>query len=128
MEGLYKLQLSDFENCSHFPDAVARCSYHVDIHSPRGAGTQLINIKPGQYYEIPYRCVVPRGCGNLTIGGRPISADVAVHSSLRIMPCVVSIGQGAGMGAAMAAEQGISPADVDGCCVRKELIKFGAHL
>ena len=41
VEGLYKLCMEDFENCSRFPDAVARCSYNVDIHSPRGAGTRL---------------------------------------------------------------------------------------
>ncbi|MBQ6597472.1 MAG: FAD-dependent oxidoreductase, partial [Lentisphaeria bacterium] len=54
--------------------------------------------------------------------------DVAMHSSLRIMPCAISIGQGAGMGAAMAAAKGISPAEVDGCEVRRKLIEFGANL
>ncbi len=128
VEGLYKLCMEDFENCSRFPDAIARCSYNVDIHSPRGAGTRLVSIKSGNYYEIPYRCTVPKNCANLTVGGRPISADVAMHSSLRIMPCAISIGQGAGMGAAMAAAGGISPAEVDGCEVRRKLIEFGANL
>ena len=128
VEGLYKLCMEDFENCSRFPDAIARCSYNVDIHSPRGAGTRLVSIKSGDYYEIPYRCTVPKNCANLTVGGRPISADVAMHSSLRIMPCAISIGQGAGMGAAMAAANGISPAEVDGCEVRRKLIEFGANL
>ena len=128
VEGLYKLKFEDFENCARFEDAIARCSYNVDIHSPRGAGTQLIRIKPSQFYEIPYRCTVPLKCSNLTIGGRPISADVAMHSSLRIMPCAISIGQGAGMGAAMAVAGNLSPAEVNGCEVRQKLIEFGAHL
>jgi hypothetical protein len=44
------------------------------------------------------------------------------------MPTVISIGQGAGVGAALAALNNISPSKVDGKLVREKLIKLGANL
>ena len=35
--GLYQLVLDDYKACRRFPDAIARCAYMVDIHSPWGA-------------------------------------------------------------------------------------------
>ena len=128
IRGLYRLTEKDFAACARFDDAIARSTYNIDIHSPNGAGTVLRDIRPGAFYEIPYRCVVPVGCGNLTVGGRPISADAAVHGSLRIMPTAISIGQGAGVGAALAALADSSPAETDGKNVRRKLIGLGAEL
>ena len=128
IKGDYYLQVDDFLNCSRFDDVIARSTYNIDIHSPLGGGTTLKNIKPGDYYEIPYRATVPLNCQNLTIGSRCISSDVAVHSSLRIMPTVISIGQGAGVGAALAALNNISTHEVNGLDVRNKLIDLGANL
>jgi hypothetical protein len=122
------LQREDFDQCRKFPDAIARCSYSIDIHSPTGAGTVHAYLPNDEFYEIPYGCIVPADCDNLTIGGRPVSADVAVHSSLRIMPTAVSLGQAAGLAAAMACEQNCSPADLSGIEVRKRLKDMGARL
>ncbi len=126
--GHYKLNYADFISHARFDDAIARCSYHIDIHSPNGSGTRLQSLAPNEFYEIPYRSVVPLNCDNLTVGGRPISADVDVHSSLRIMPTAVSIGQGAGLGAALAALRGTAPIEVSGEEIREILISRGAHL
>ena len=128
INGLYHLVLDDFKACRRFPDAIARCAYNVDLHSPWGPGTDFIQLPPGEFYEIPYRCVVPENKINLTVGGRPVSADVVVHSSLRIMPTAISIGQGAGIGAALAAQRGTMPDKIDGIEVRENLKAFGAHL
>lgn len=126
--GHYKLIQEDFEKCARFSDAIARSSYNIDIHSPFGSGTVLKSIGEGGFYEIPYRCVVPLECDNLTVGGRPVSADVAVHSSLRIMPTAVSIGQGAGLGAALAAQRNLPPSAISGEEIREKLIAAGAPL
>ena len=128
IRGMYRLTAVDFAACSRFEDVIARCSYNIDIHSSRGAGTFLQNLKPGDFYEIPYRSIVPLGCANLTVGGRPVSADAIVYSSLRIMPTAISIGQGAGVGAALAAMRNMSPAGIDGKEVRRKLIGLGAEL
>ena len=82
----------------------------------------------GDWYEIPYGCVVARDVGNLLIGGRPISVDHAIHSSMRVMPPACTVGQAAGLGAALAAQRGVKPGDVDGVEVRRMLVEQGARL
>ena len=126
--GQYYLTADELAGCRKFPDAIARCTYPVDIHNPRGTGTVLKVIPPGDYYEVPYGCIVPQKIENLTIGGRPISADIAAHSSLRIMPTACSIGQAAGIAAALAIKNNTVPGKLDGILVREELKKAGADL
>lgn len=126
--GQYYLTADELAGCRKFPDAIARCTYPVDIHNPRGTGTVLKVIPPGDYYEVPYGCIVPQKIENLTIGGRSISADIAAHSSLRIMPTVCSIGQAAGIAAALAIKNNTVPGKLDGRLVREELKKSGADL
>ena len=126
--GQYYLTADELINCCKFPDAVVRGNYQVDVHNPRGTGTMLKVIPPGEFYEIPYGCIVPQKIENLTIGGRSISADIAAHSSLRIIPTVCSIGQAAGVAAAMAVKNNTLPVKLDGRLVREELKKSGANL
>ncbi len=128
IEGIAKITEDNFRKSSRFEDAVARCSYSIDIHSPTGSGTVLEHIGEGGFYEIPYGCIVAADCDNLTIGGRPISADAAIHSSFRIMPTAVSIGQAAGLAAAISARTDILPKNIDGKFIREKLIQMGALL
>lgn len=127
--GDFCLSHDDLLQKRKFPDAIARCNYPVDIHSPTGSGTTYTTQTDySDYYEIPYRCLLPCGCGNLLTAGRIISSDHIVNSSLRIMPVACSTGQGAGAGAALAVEKSLPPAKLDGREVRKKLIDFGAEL
>ncbi|MBO5722022.1 MAG: FAD-dependent oxidoreductase, partial [Lentisphaeria bacterium] len=128
IHGEFTLKKEHFESAAKFPDAIARSNYHIDIHSPNGSGTYRQSMLPGEYYEIPYRCIVPVDCDNLLIGGRPVSADMAMHSSLRIMPTAISIGQAAGCAAAMAVEEKRTPRQLNGVSVRQKLKQLGALL
>ena len=65
---------------------------------------------------------------NLLIAGRGISVDHALHSSMRVMPPVCSIGQAAGMAAAIAVEKQCRPEELNGAELRAELKEFGANL
>jgi len=122
------LTRADFDACAKFEDAIARVNYNIDIHNPDGSGTTHVRLPEGEWYEIPYGCIVPREIGNLLVGGRPISVDHAVHSSMRVMPPACSIGQAAGMAAAMCVEQKRQPAALDGREVRRRLAEQGAFL
>lgn len=110
------------------PDAIARVAYAIDIHNPDGSGTEMETMPPGDWYEIPYGCIVAADSDNLLIAGRPISVDHALHSSMRVMPSSCSIGQAAGMAAALAVKQACIPADLDGKAVRLALRAAGARL
>jgi hypothetical protein len=122
------LRREDFEGASKFPDGIARVNYPIDIHSPTGGGTEHAHLPEGEWYEIPYGCLVPVDCDNLLVGGRPISVDHAVHSSMRVMPPACTVGQACGTAAAMAVERGCAPAELDGREVRGSLIRQGVWL
>ncbi len=112
--GGYLLTAEEVLAGAKFPDGIARSVYPVDIHNPAGTGTVLKHLAEDAYYEIPFRCLVPRGMRNLLIGSRCISATHAAHSSLRVMPVVSGIGEAAGTAAAICAQRGIFVDELDG--------------
>lgn len=121
--GGYEITEDDVVEGRKHDDGIARSNYSIDIHSPTGEGTIIRHVPRGDYYEIPYRCLLPEGVSNLTIGARSISSTHAGHSSLRIMPVVASLGEAAGMGAARAAAGHITPAEVDAGALKAELLR-----
>jgi len=118
----------DFTNCAKYPDGIAKVRYQIDIHNPSGSGTTLVQMPAGEWYELRYGTIVPKGTRNLLMGCRAVSVDHALHSSMRIMPPVCSIGQAAGVAAAMCAAKGCAPAELDGAEVRRKLVEAGARL
>jgi len=104
--GDYVLIADDFRRGATFDDGIACCAYDVDIHPPQPGGAIFEHLPPGGYYQIPYRCLTPRGVENLLIASRGISADYVAHGSFRVMPPVMCIGQAAGIAAAMALPAG----------------------
>ena len=126
--GLVYQTAEDFERAAKYPDGVVRVNYPIDIHNPAGAGTTMMHMEPDEWYEIRYGTLVPRKSRNLLMGCRAISLDHALHSSARVMPPVCSIGQAAGMAAAMCVEEGIPPARLEGVRLRRRLAEAGAWL
>lgn len=104
--GDYVLNDEDVLEGRRFPDAIARSSYPVDIHDPDGKGTSFQQVK-NSYYEIPYRCLIPKGLENLLVAGRAISTTPAALASSRTMVNVMCVGQGAGVAAAICAKEGL---------------------
>lgn len=120
--GEYLLSEKDVLGLRKFPDGIARANYMIDIHNPKGEGTVLKKLPEDDYYEIPYRCLVPKGMDNLLVGSRCISATHEAHSSLRIMPVVACLGEAAGAAAARVAAAGVAARDVDGEELKREIL------
>jgi hypothetical protein len=123
-----RITREDFEQASKFPDGICRCRYPIDVHSPTGGGGESTDMPEGEWYDIPYGCLVPVDCDNLLVGGRPIGADHAIHASMRVMPPACTVGQAAGTAAAMAVRRGVPPGEIDGREVRRSLIEQGVWL
>ncbi|MBN1669536.1 MAG: FAD-dependent oxidoreductase [Kiritimatiellae bacterium] len=128
INGRARVTRDDFKRGTAYPDGVVRVTYPIDIHSPKNGGTEITRLPPGAWYEIPYGCLVPNDIDNLLIGSRCISVDTAVHSSVRVMPPVCSLGQAAGTAAAMALEKGVVPPEIDGVELKERLIANGRNL
>lgn len=107
-------------------DTVALGSYIIDIHDGGGAGTIIKRLEKA--YGIPYGCLVSKDIDNLMLSGRCISMDAVVLSSARVMPTCMAIGEAAGVGAAVAVNKEIKPAEVDSNDVVKILKENGAIL
>ncbi|WP_299094554.1 FAD-dependent oxidoreductase [uncultured Metabacillus sp.] len=126
--GDYKLTAEELLNACKFDDVVALGSYPVDIHNPAGEGTLLQHLKPGEWYDIPYRSLIPKNIDNLIVGGRPISATHEAHSALRVQPIAIAIGQAAGTAAALCAKEGKLPRKSDVKQIQNSLLEQGAYL
>lgn len=111
--GEYILTERDCKNCTRFEDAIAASNYDIDIHNPEGTGTSHYYFKPGEYYTIPYRSLIPKTVSNLLAAGRCISSDHGAQASYRIMPVVCTIGEAAGTAAALAIKGKTGVRDVD---------------
>ena len=113
VEGLYKLTVEDLKGLARFDDAIAVANYDIDIHNPEGSGTSHYYFTPGDWYEIPYRCLVPKGFTNLLVAGRCISSTHEAQASYRIMPYCAELGQAAGAAVAVAMDGGTDLPGVD---------------
>lgn len=127
----YFLKAEDILAHRKFADGIAQSNYPIDIHgrnlrleSNRG-NRALDDSRP--FYEIPYRSLVVKGIDNLLVAGRCIGADFVAQSSLRIIPTCRAMGEACGIAAAMAIDNNIKSAQVDGSKVREHMIKKGAE-
>jgi len=109
--GDYRLTREDVLAARSFPDAVAQCGAPIEDHHA-GSDTRWEYLPPGQTYDIPYRCLLPRGVTNLLIAGRCLSATHDAHASVRSMGQCMAMGQAAGTAAALAEDGGVTPRDL----------------
>lgn len=126
--GEYVLTAEDVLGARKFPDAVARNPYPMDIHNPAGRGTLLRRLPPGEAYDIPLRCLVPREPDGVLVAGRCISSTHEAQSSVRVMPPCCATGQAAGVCAALAATRRVPARAIPTEDVRAELCRQGANL
>ncbi|GGP62258.1 FAD-dependent oxidoreductase [Streptomyces calvus] len=126
--GEYQLTGHDILAARSFPDAVAHGAYPVDIHNPRGTGTVLKRVPRGRFYDIPLRCLLPRGTERMLVAGRCISGTHVAHSSYRVMPIAMATGQAAGVCAALAVRLGRTPRELPYALVQQELLRQGARV
>lgn len=150
--GEYVLTGEDVVLARKFPDAVVRDTHGFDIHHPTdsdvgyvkhthlaeptepavcqpdGEGGYEARLKPGEYYEIPYRCLVPLEVDNLLVAGRCISADFEAQSGTRLIMTCINMGQAAGTAAALAIKNDLTPRNLDAAALRERLIEQGIGL
>lgn len=155
VKGLYTLTGDDVTGGRKFPDAVARGSWWIDIHCPLGhtypvhlcvracprqekcpfwvaehermyADQKATEAPQGDWYDIPYGCLVPEGGVNLLVAGRSISATHEAMAGARVMGTCMAIGEAAGVAAAMAASGDGVAAGVDVPALRRKLTEQAA--
>ncbi len=153
--GSYVLSGDDIVTGRKHDDAIARGSWWIDIHCPLGhtwpvhlcvvecpraeacpfwaaeheSGMRSRNsLAPpaGDWYDIPYRCLVPDGVENVLVTGRCISATHEGMAGARVMGTCMAIGEAAGVAAAFAAASDGRCRDLEAEEVRTRLSAGGA--
>ena len=113
LKGVYVLKTEDVQNLVDFEDSIAIGNYGIDIHNPSGTGTTHYYFKPGEYYTIPYRSLLPKEYDNMLVAGRCLSATHEAHSAVRVMPICACMGEAAGLAIALAKQTGANAHTVD---------------
>ncbi|MGH7900089.1 MAG: FAD-dependent oxidoreductase, partial [Candidatus Binatia bacterium] len=126
--GEYVLTADDVLGARKFPDVIARSSYPIDIHNPKGSGTELKHLAYGESYDIPLRSLIPQRVEGLVVAGRCISGTHEAHSSYRVMPIAMATGQAAGVCAALSVRRRTLPRDLPAREVQDALRGQGAAL
>ncbi|SNX54590.1 FAD-dependent oxidoreductase [Thermoanaerobacterium sp. RBIITD] len=127
IRGKYVLSINDYNNRSKFDDAIAKTAYPVDIHGMR-AEYEVIPLKNNEYFEIPFRCLVPLNIDGLLVAGRCISSTFIAQSSIRIQPTCRATGEAAGIAAAHCIKYNIKVSEIEGSDIRKIMRTYGYNI
>ena len=120
--GKYTITREDVLSGTAFPDGIARGSYPIDIHDPKGGKTQFQFIAGGSGYEIPFRAMLPAQLEGVIVAGRCISADQNAVGTVRIMGCCLHQGAAAGFAAAACVKENRLPSQLDGVWLKEKLL------
>lgn len=127
--GEYILTEADLRAGRRFDDAIARGCFYLDAHDPATPGrTYQTADRRMPPYQIPLRCLRPRGAANVLVAGRCLSADQMALSSCRVMTTASMIGQAAGLSAAQCVRNGADLSRLDVPALQAELEARGATL
>lgn len=127
--GDYVITAEEMAAGCRFDDVIVhRAEFIVDIHNPEGAGQAEEHIQYCDPYDLPYRCFTPREVEGLYVAGRPISGTHRAHASYRVMSICMAMGEAVGIAAAMCAESGVTPRELDVKALQKRMAEKGIEL
>jgi len=104
--GKYVLDAKDIAERRKFKDVVTKSAYPIDVHGVEGLDDTK-PLKPGEYYEIPYRSLIVDEINNLIVAGRCISTSFLVQSSTRVQLTCRAVGEAAGKACAYSIKNNI---------------------
>jgi hypothetical protein len=116
IRGLYTLTETDCRDEVDFPDTIALCTYHFDLHASSREDSESVYLDREfkGAIRIPYRVMIPaEGPSNLLVAGRSVSADRMALSAIRVMVPCMSMGEAAGYAAALCSSNDTAARDVD---------------
>ena len=126
IEAEYMLTIEDVLTYRKFPDGIAASHYPIDVH---GVDDVSLGLKyqhdvpvDEQYWEVPFRVMIPKTLDNVLTAGRCAGMDFRAQSAARIQPTCRSMGEAAGIAAAMAVKnEAVRFNEIDGTAVRREI-------
>lgn len=127
--GDYIITAEEMAAGRRFDDVIVhRAEFIVDIHNPEGSGQAEDHIQYCDPYDLPYRCFTPKGVECLYTAGRCISGTHRAHASYRVMSICMAMGEAVGVAAAMCAQSGTTPRNLNVKQLQNRLTDKGIEL
>jgi hypothetical protein len=129
--GDYRLTREDCLSAARFEDRVFLCGAPIEDHRLGQDGqeeTAWAYIPDSGVYDVPYRTLVPAGRDECWVAGRCFSATHDAHASCRSMGQTMSMGQAAGIAAALSLELDCSARAVPISLFQDHLRRLGVPL
>ena len=146
---LYQMTDEDALYGKRFDDAIANCSYRLDIHHQDKPGLTFkyldgtevyerigyekevgrwreITEENPTFYQIPLRSLIPKSYNNLVLAGRMLDAAPIAFSGARVMVNMNQTGEAAGVLSYLALNADKSTKDISHEDVRTSLAKGGS--
>lgn len=127
--GEYQLTADDVLSLRSFVDTIGVNGWPMEIH--RAGQMEIrwpLETQGRNYYQLPYRMLLPRRVENLLVAGRCASMTHEGQSSARVSgPCFV-MGQAAGTAADLALRHGVGPRAIKVSALQEALERDGAWL
>ena len=120
----YVLTMEDAINGTEFEDVIARRYGAVDVAGLKEDEDYSMKMKSG--YGYPYRALLPKGLEGLLVAGRCGSYTHLAMAAGKSMGNMMAIGQAAGIAAAIACREHITPREVKAAQIQEILKKSGA--
>ncbi|GLU45671.1 FAD-dependent oxidoreductase [Nocardiopsis ansamitocini] len=125
IRGLATLTNDDVTACRKRPDGIVRSAWPIELHS---GDRPKLHWLFDDYYEVPYRALVPETGEGVIVAGRCLSAEHEALASARVTAQCFEYGHAAATATLMSLEEGLAYRDIDGADVRERMRAAGSAL
>lgn len=126
--GDYSLDVTDIMARRLFPDTIVQASSNMDTHGFNIHTLYWLGCPENakEYYAaVPYRCLLPKKLEGILVTGLAISAHRDAMPYTRMIPDMQNQGYASGYAAAMAAEAGLTPRQINVRQLQEHLVSIG---
>jgi glycine/D-amino acid oxidase-like deaminating enzyme len=110
--GTYSLTATDIRTGRTFDDAVARCSWPIELHH-NAADAYWEELGDNHVHTVPLGSLLHRDADNLAAAGRCIDGDTVALSSVRVMGPCIAMGAAAAHALVLAGSGSVHQIDID---------------
>lgn len=114
---------------SLYMTGIAVGDYPVDHHHKKNsAAPQHLEFFPVPSFNIPLGALIPKGVSNFIVAEKSISVSNIVNGTTRLQPCVMQIGQAAGLLAALSSKVNLDPKNISVRQLQQYLLEANGYI
>jgi len=112
-----------------YTTGIAVGDYPVDHHHKKNrAAPQHLEFFPVPSFNIPLGALIPKAVSNFIVAEKSISVSNIVNGTTRLQPCVMQIGQAAGLLAALSIKNKVAPKNISVRQVQQALLDANGYI